>query len=333
MPKKHHQRRDGYWKVYHQAHTHELDALVDGIVRLVKENKPPCKVKRTTRRGRKRVHSWEKLVCVCLLLIVLGYTFRDMQNLVPGLNLPWNEPYPDHSTIHRAYERIPEEYLDSLLEKTALLCIREANWRRGVLAADSSGVETDRYEDVIRPKKKERRFDTIRRLLYLKYHVIAILDHLIILRARVTSYRTGDSPTLRSMLERFPPFPGSIFNADRGFDAETNFERLYRLKMRPNIKQREKLKQWGGRVAHKKLFSRIRAAKEFDLSLYRWRGMIEAIFGAEESDGHNLRTRFRKDENREKWGTILALGWNLKLLNRLRWTKMLGIQVVSIVRN
>ena len=210
-----HHRRDGYWKVYHQAHTHELDALVDGIVSLVKESKPTCKVKRT-RRGRRPVHSWEKLVSVCLLMIVLGYTFRDMQNEVPKLDLPWNEPYPDHSTIHRAYQEIPAEYLDSLLDRTAQLCIEEADWARGVLASDSSGVETDRYEEVVRPNKRERRFEKVRRLFYLKYHVIAIVDHLIILRARVTSYRSADSPTLRSMFSRFPSFPGSVFNADGG---------------------------------------------------------------------------------------------------------------------
>ena len=78
---------------------------------------------------------------------------------------------------------------------------------------------------------------------------------------------------------------------------------------------------------------RNRAAKEFDQSVYRWRGMIEAIFGAEESDEHNLRTRFRTEENRERWGIILAMGWNLKVLNRLRCRKMLGMEVASIVRN
>ena len=325
-----HHRRDGYWKVYHQAHTHELDALVDGIVSLVKESKPTCKVKRT-RRGRRPVHSWEKLVSVCLLMIVLGYTFRDMQNEVPKLDLPWNEPYPDHSTIHRAYQEIPAEYLDSLLDRTAQLCIEEANWTRGVLASDSSGVETDRYEEVVRPNKRERRFEKVRRLFYLKYHIIAIVDHLIILRARVTSYRSADSPTLRSMLGRFPSFPGSIFNADRGFDAEANFKRVYSLGMRPNIKQRVSRGPVGAN--RKRLRHRSRASREFDQSVYRWRGMIEAIFGAEESDEHNLRTRFRKEGNREKWGPIMAVGWNLKVLNRLRWTKMLGMEVTSIIRN
>ncbi len=152
-----------------------------------------------------------------------------------------------------------------------------------------------------------RRFEKVRRLFYLKYHIIVILDHLIILRARVTSYRVNDSPVLRSMLRRFPSFPGSIFNADRGFDAEANFKRVYELLMHPNIKQIARQRGPKGK-GRKRLRYRSRAAREFDQSVYRWRGMIEAIFGAEESDEHNLRTRFRKEENREKWGVILAMG-------------------------
>ena len=332
MTKKH-RRRDGYWRSYHLAHTLELDAVTSSIVRLVKESEPPCKVRRTRRRrGRRPVHSWEKLLCICLIMVVMGYTFRDMQSYVPKLNLPWKEPYPDHTTIWKAYSKIPEDYLESLLERTAQLCIEEVKWSRGMLASDSSGVETDRYETVIRPNKRERRFEKVRRLLYLKYHIIAILDHLIILRARVTSYRAGDSPTLRGMLRRFRSLPGSVFNADRGFDAELNFERIYELLMHPNIKQIAKQKGPRGR-GHKRLHYRTRAAKEFDQSTYRWRGMIEAIFGAEESDEHNLRTRFRKEENRERWGIILAMGWNLKILNRMKCTKMLGMEVMSIIRN
>ncbi len=266
-------------------------------------------------------------------MVILGYTFRDMQNEVPKLNLPWeDEPYPDHSTIHRAYQKLPEEYLDALLEKSAQLCIRESGWSKGVLASDSSGVETDSYHTVVRPNRRKKAFVEVRERTFLKYHVIAILDHLIILRARVTSYRAGDSPTLRSMLERFPHLPGSIFNADRGFDAEKTFKRLYQLLMLPNIKQIARQKGPKGK-GRKRLRYRSRAAKEFDPAIYRWRGMIEAIFGAEESDGHNLKTRFRKEENRARWGPVMAIGWNLKVLNRLRCTKTLGMEVVSIVGN
>ena len=103
-------------------------------------------------------------------MILLGYTFRDLQSEVPKLDLPWDEPYPDHSTIHRAYQEIPVDYLDTLLDRTALLCIGEANRKRAVLASDSSGVETDGYEEVVRPNKKKRRFEKVRSLFYLKYH-------------------------------------------------------------------------------------------------------------------------------------------------------------------
>jgi hypothetical protein len=129
-------------------------------VSLVSQNKPPVKPKRT-KRGRKPVHSWEKLVCICsIIMVILGSTFRDMQNDVPTLNIPWNqyEPYPDHSTIHKAFKKkLDENYLDLILEKTAYLCIKEASWQNGTLGADSSGVETDRYETVGRPNKKKER--------------------------------------------------------------------------------------------------------------------------------------------------------------------------------
>jgi hypothetical protein len=45
-----------------------------------------------------------------------------------------------------------------ILEKTAYLCIKEASWKNGFLGADSSGVETDRYEILVRPNKKKGRF-------------------------------------------------------------------------------------------------------------------------------------------------------------------------------
>lgn len=61
--------------------------------------------------------------------------------------------------------------------------------------------------------------------------------------------------------------------------------------------------------------------------------MIEGIFGAEESDGHRLRTRLRKEENRERWGPTMAMRWNLKVLNRIRCGNRLGVEVMPLVRN
>jgi hypothetical protein len=271
-------------------------------------------------------------------MVVLSLTVRDAENLVPRLNLPppWaGEPCPDHSTIHRAYQNIPASYLDSILGRAALLCVAESGWRteRGMLAADSTGVETDRYESAMKPSRgKKAGFEKTRTLTYLKYHVVVVLDYLIILKAVVTASRCADSPTLRAMLGSFTAMPGAVFNADRGFDAESNFERVYELGMRPNIKQRQELKGKRGRGRPRPHF-RSRARRDFSPERYRFRAMVEAIFGAEEAHAHSLHTRFRKKENQEKWGIILATGWNLKVLNRLRCAKSLGIEVKPTTMN
>ena len=194
-------------------------------------------------------------------------------------------------------------------------------------------METDRYETVERPnKKKGIIFEEVRKRIYLKYHILAILDYLIILRATITSERRNDSPVLRSLLLKFKKMKGSIFNADKGYDAEANFKRIFELLMIPNIKQRELQKGPKG-VGHKRLRYRSKAKKMFDEGIYHYSGMIEAIFGAEETDNHNLNTRFRIDENRERWGKILAIGWDLKVLNRLRSAKRLGIEIALVIRN
>jgi hypothetical protein len=125
-----HKRKDGYWLYYHLSHTVERDTVIGNIVYLVKENPPPVcskNVSSSRRRGRKPVHSWEKLVCIYILMVVFGLTYRDMQNIVPSLNLPWNndEPYPDHTWIARTFKKIPLKYLEDILTRSAYLCLKE----------------------------------------------------------------------------------------------------------------------------------------------------------------------------------------------------------------
>jgi hypothetical protein len=80
------------------------------------------------------------------------------------------------------------------------------------------------------------------------------------------------------------------------------------------------LSSCGGR---KRLKHMMKASKEFDEQTYHHKSMVEAIFGAEECDEHKLKTRFRIKEHQEKWGQILAIGWSVKTLNRIRCTKQL----------
>ena len=169
--------------------------LIKNIVLLVKEY-PPVRPKKKSTSGKKPIHSWEKLVCICILMVVFGSTYRNIQNVVPSLNLPWNEPYPDHTWISRTFKKIPLIYLECILLSSAYLCLKESDWLKGILASDSTGVETDRYDYEVRLVKSKRKFEKILVKQYLKWHVTAILDHLIILSTRLTSKKTHDSPVL-----------------------------------------------------------------------------------------------------------------------------------------
>jgi hypothetical protein len=91
---------------------------------------------------------------------------------------------------------------------------------KGILASDSTGIETDRYSYEIRPVKSKRKFAKIMVKQYLTWHVTAaILDHLIILNTCVTSKKTHDSPVRRAKFNMLKKcgvdLAGSVFNAEK----------------------------------------------------------------------------------------------------------------------
>jgi hypothetical protein len=110
-------------------------------------------------------------------------------------------------------------YLECVFIYSVSLCLKASDWRKGILASNNTGVETDRYECEVRPVKSKRKFKKILVKQYLKWHVTDILDHLIIFSTRPTSKKTHDSPVLRTMLNRLKKYgvdlAGSIFN-DKG---------------------------------------------------------------------------------------------------------------------
>ena len=73
--------------------------------------------------------------------------------------------------------------------------------------------------------------------------------------------------------------------------------------------------------------NRTKGAELFDPVEYMKRNMIEGIFGAEEAKNHQLHCRFIKKGNGCRFGKIRGIGWNIKVLNRLRCTKELGITI------
>jgi hypothetical protein len=83
---------------------------------------------------------------------------------------------------------------------------------------------------VVRPNQEVDEVLKDQRLIHLKFH-FPILDHLVILRVRITGNRAEDTLTLGSTLRTFPSLPGSVFDADRCFDEEKTFRRLHELEV------------------------------------------------------------------------------------------------------
>ena len=72
-----------------------------------------------------------------------------------------------------------------------------------------------------------------------------------------------------------------------------------------------------------------RLQKIFNASIYHYRGLIEGIFGAEETKHHQLYCRFRLKNNQKRFGLIKSVGWNLEVLNRLQCANKLGLKVTQ----
>jgi len=195
-----------------------------------------------------------------------------------------------------------------------------------MIGADSTGVETDIYDKKVKPvkRKNEKKFEEIRVKRFLKWHIIAILDYLVILASSITSSRRHDSPVLRKMLKQVKnvfDLHGSTMNADGAYDGEPNYELLCEMNIHPNIRQRE------GSV-NKILRYRKKASKEFDADVYHYRGLIEGIFGAEEKADHQLHCRYFIKQNQKRFGIIRSIGWNVRVLNRLECANKLRISVL-----
>ena len=114
----------------------------------------------------------------------------------------------------------------------------------------------------------------------------------------------------------------SVFHVDRECDSNYNCQILFEMGIIPNIKQRS------SSVNRGKPYRR-RAAKIFNEDGLPQRGIMEGIFGGEESKRHQLHCRFIRPDNRRRFGKIRAIAWNIKVLNQLRCARIRGIEIPS----
>ena len=304
------------------GHTTEILFLITTLADLVRKN--PCPRPAKGGRGRPPVHSDDKMDFICLFMVAPNLTYRGVEKWLLVLKIPWNEPVPDHTTIARHLQTIPPDWLDSILAETARRCMETVGWTEGSLGADSSAVETDRYGLVTRLNGKEGISVETLQKIYLKYHIVAILGLQIILKSMITSSDVNDSPMLPKMLEGIEEqnldLGRSVLDADRGYDSDENCRKVFDMGMVPNIRQRRN-------AVNSDKPDRRRAAEIFDPQEYKKRPMIEGIFGAEEAKNHQLHCRFLKEENRIRFGTMRAIGWNISVLNRFVCANRIGAKI------
>lgn len=317
------QRQAGYWPGYHAARASEKDFVIGYVKDLVWENPPPEPV-RKSRRGRPKVYPRAEMAVACILMNHFNISSYDTKNAIASWNLDLDGRVPSTSTILRAHEELDMQWLQDMVATTAKACLEKAGIGEAIevdSAADSTGVETDRYEDKVKLDKKTGKETVARAKSYLKWHIFAVLKLQIILSCAMTPSSVADTDMLRPLLEKSKKlgrsFAGWWFHADRGYDSDSNCEAVFGMGMRPNILQRKSRENGGNRRDVGKRFRR-RAAAMFDGVRYGKRRMVEGIFGAEETRSHRLLCRYRKKETQERFGVLLAITWNVRALNRIR---------------
>ena len=343
-----HKRREGYWQYYEAARGSEPEFVRRVILVVIRENPHPPRKKNST-RGRKRTHSIEKLDYLCLLKIAKNIPFQDVPDELASISDEWeDEPHPDRSWLIRHMKTIDIDWLDSILVDTARMCLKEleksntesvpetkkettctnetADSKQDVLyagpsahlACDSSAIETDRYEMRETCESNQQCLVESRVRTYQKYHITAITGPQIILSSHTTPSNVNDTSMLPIMIDdvtqNYPQLAGCVFNADKGYDSDQNCELLFKNGFIPNISQRSPAE--GTNCTNEGKPSRKKAGEIFDPEAYKQRSLIEAIFGADETRGHRLFCRMRCADNRKRFGKMLSISWNLRVLHR-----------------
>ena len=113
-----HPRREGCWQYYELAKTTEASHLTKTLIDVILMN--PHLSHKKSKRGRPPVHSKQKLDFARLLMMADNNTYRGIESDLHTINTPWNdEPVPDHTTLARHLQTIPDDWLDDILAETA----------------------------------------------------------------------------------------------------------------------------------------------------------------------------------------------------------------------
>ncbi len=310
-----HARSPGYWKSYHASKANEKWQVFKLCKRVVKKLGPPWQV---SKRGRPPEHQPEEYAAVVIYRKHFRTTLRVAEGDTPftlGKRL-------DHSDIWWALQRISVRYVESSIQLLFELIIEL--FPPDFFIPDATGFQTDRYmksrrpklrpEDKPPPKWRRGRENCLsegREHITLKLHLLVGCCRepglIPILRARVTRGHAHDSPQLKHLIGKFEG-EGEPFPADRGYDSTDNYILAKKHGFVPVIKLRK-----GEPRGH----VRREMAESFDTNkeIYRYRGLIEGVFGGTETKYGN-RTRCRLRKSRRVDCLLMVVSHNLRTYMR-----------------
>jgi hypothetical protein len=298
MPKR---KRNGYYGIYERSQINNPTVVFDFCCDLTEHLGDPWK--RSSGRGRPYKTQPKDYAAALIYMVYERRSFRTAGKGIPKSNLHW------------AMKRLPLNYL-----RKALRLLHD--WTNALLSSvweessscyisDSTGISTNRRE------KAEHVLGFTLKREHLKLHCIAHYFPSVGLIPLVdvvsTPGRRNDSPILREMAPNVPEGDGEMpFFADRAYDAEANYELLFRRDFVPQIKKKKNTRR--GRC-------RKRAQRLFDPTLYgRLRCVIEGIFGGTETAYGNF-CRHKTSHNQGVFIVCMGLRHGVRTYLRARKLK------------
>ena len=264
-------KRPNFWKVYHASRKYDDKKTLSFIGCVVRNQKRPFKKK--GRRGRKFKFDAYDYAIYIIYTDMKNYSYRDAESCAPlilGKTL-------DHSTFGKIYKKLPLNYVKRMrrLLRSLIVC----GGMEFVRIPDSTGVETDRYEQMQKIRKKRRR-------KHLKRHIISNyfpdFGISVIEASRATKGYANDSPQLRRMVEE-ENCQGGLLLADRGYDNPKNRSFCEAKNIKTVIKLRGDIP-----------FSN----KIHEMFYRKLRGLVETNFGGFESwQGNKTRKRLPETQS------------------------------------
>lgn len=320
-------RSPGYWKSYHASNAYGKRRVFNLCKRVVRRLDPPWQV---AKRGRRPKHQPGEYAAIEIYRKHYKMTFRESEDDTPFVLCK----RLDHSDIWWAHQRITVSYLDRAIELLFELIV--GLFPPDIFIPDATGVQTDRYRGRKRPQprpkdkpppkwrgRREKRPSEEREHVTLKLHLLIGYcwspGLLPILRARVTRGHAHDSPQLKHLVGKFEG-EGEPFPADRGYDSTDNYILVKDHGFIPVIKLRKGEPRG---LARREMAESFESHKE----IYRYRGLIEGVFGGTEIKYGN-RTRCRLRKSRRVDCLLMVVSHNLRTYMRALALKELKIFVL-----